>query len=113
MSLERIDVVCTGGTYDDPEHGRSPRHPRQKLGRLRLHRPHQLEQTWKEQKNHWLRPCPQCGRHNLVAYAKPILDGGVWQLDGGVWQRIVEWAEREHPDRRVIVVDISDPVYPW
>lgn len=122
MALERIDVVCTGGTYDDPENGPTPRHPRQKLGRLWIHCGAHVGSFHEEER---VRRCPQCERHVPVARPLPTARGGRGEgttvdpavpatyVEGGVWQRILVWAQREHPDRRVVVVDISDRAYPW
>lgn len=118
--IERIDIVCTGGKYDDPVLGPTPRHPRQKLGRLHVSRhgdkfAHGIGQRVSTRK------CPQCGRVVPVATTTtranyqdlPPGAAGPDYFDGGVWQRILQWAARERTDRRVITVDISDDCYPW
>lgn len=118
--LERIDVVCTGGRYDDPEHGPTPRHARQKLGRLYQQRAGHVGKLYDRGKPF---KCPQCERTVPVA-----MSASAWGsfppsseeyernpsgYSGGVWQRIADWLEGEHPDRRVAEVDISDLRYPW
>jgi hypothetical protein len=51
------------------------------------------------------RRCPKCGR---------ALPGAARYSDeGGVWRRIVRHWLNTNPERSVLVVDISDPIYSW
>jgi hypothetical protein len=49
--------------------------------------------------------CPKCGRA-LPAAAR-------YSDQGGVWRRIVRHWLDAGPERSILVVDISDPVYTW
>lgn len=117
--LERIDVICTGGRYNDPERGLTPRHARQKLGRLNVHRRGDREGRLAELFTRGKpKVCPRCARRVPVGGAYPVFDESVEdmpleRIEGGVWQRILEHIETEQPDRRVVTVDISDVRYPW
>lgn len=119
MSIERLDLTCTGGLYDDPQHGPTARHPRQKLGRLWVRRNGNIGQLGQSEP---IRPCPQCGRRTRLGMAM-----GAWEVpgqptakeleqfptgyDSGRWQKILDWANATSPDRRVFVVDISEKRY--
>ena len=49
--------------------------------------------------------CPKCGR---------ALPGAArYSEEGGAWSRIVRHWLKVDPERSVLVVDISDPVYSW
>lgn len=119
MAIERVDLICTGGLYDDPELGPTARHPRQKLGRVWIKRMGTLGQYGASEP---VRKCPQCGRHTRIGMAGPKwadmtaptpeeVDLYPTGYDGGRWQRVIDWANREFPDRLVFVADISDKRY--
>jgi hypothetical protein len=118
-SLERLDVICTGGLYDDPELGPTPRHTRQKLRRIHVRRrTRQGTVAPLFQREPPLR-CPQCGRTVTIAGTGVIENSPEghpetgMRYEGGVWLRVAGHAARTSPDRRVVTVDISDPCYPW
>ena len=48
--------------------------------------------------------CPKCGRALPAARRAD---------EGGVWSRIVRHWLKTDPQRSVLVVDISDPIYSW
>ena len=116
-NLERVDVYCTGGLYDDPETGPTPRHPKQKIRRLWLRtRTGRLSSLF--QREPPLR-CQQCGRTVPIAGSYTVIDSehghpetGL-RYEGGTWLRLVEWHAHNDPERRVLSVDISDSCYPW
>jgi hypothetical protein len=49
--------------------------------------------------------CPKCGRA-LPGTAR-------YSNEGGAWRRIVRHWLNTQPERSILVVDISDPVYSW
>jgi hypothetical protein len=119
VAIERLDVICTGGIYEDPEHGPTPRHSRQKLGRLWVRHSGAIGQFGQSEP---IRPCPQCGRRTRLGMSGPAwedssnptdeeLERFPTGNDGGVWQRILDGLNRTQPNRRVVVVDISDSCY--
>lgn len=118
--IERLDLICTGGQYDDPVYGKTARHPKQKLGRLWVHRHGNIGQLGQSEP---IKQCPQCYRRTRLGMAIPAewktpgsptpqeLEKFPTGYDGGAWQRILDGLNKIYPNRRVVVVDISDPRY--
>lgn len=120
MAIECLNLICTGGMYDDPVHGKTPRHGKQKLGKLWVNHNGNIGQLGMSEP---IRPCPQCSRRTRLGMAvvgwadtekgptAEELEKYPTAYDGGVWQRILDGLNKIHPDRRVVVVDISDSCY--
>lgn len=109
-ALEYFNVICTGGTYDDPELGQRPRHERVKVARLRVFTSKSADGSqWNYRMHPWGESrtevkCRLCGR------SAPV--GSSWTNDGkvmgGIWQEMLDWVLQNHPDRRVYVVNLGD-----
>ena len=113
-----VKVVCTGGWYVDPESGeRVARHERAVLGQypVWVERDEDGEEVPGTEyfssapaanlNPRYVFKCRECGRH--------VQGNTLYADQGGMWNRIIRhWLDTD-PERRVLIVDISDPVYPW
>jgi hypothetical protein len=110
-----IRVVCTDMYIDRQTGSRCARHQQFRLGRLPVFVEKDQDGNAVPGTEHVGYPpdahvnqrtaqrCPKCGR------ALPV--PARYSDDGGVWSRIVRRWLDTHPERSVLVVDISDPVY--